>query len=400
MATRLQKSLLDKILIRAARVFSKHIPYNSKYRPIGVKNLLPADPQFVEYLEINPPYVSTLSLRAEFVEDCSPYVKPIVSVQYPGDYLVTIKDGRVYTHDTSNTAVISGDNYLIDEVSFQWDGEHEKIMDGKENAIFRLKGFTKPKKYPGKVFSMLAGGGPKFYFYHWLIESMPKLYLLKQSGKFDNVDFFLVPNYEYRYQREYLDHFGITADKVINDELDYHIQADELMVCSYVRLEDHHPKWACDFLHDSFIAPAETIKRDKLIYIGRGDSAVNRKVINEHELTDVLKSYGFEIHFLSGISVVEQARLFNSARIVVGVHGAGLTNLVYCEPATKVLEIFPDNYVRHIFYDISNKRGLEYHYLLCPSEGTAEDTWVGQTISLTADIEAIRKKVESMLALS
>ena len=35
--------------------------------------------------------------------------------------------------------------------------------------------------------------------------------------------------------------------------------------------------------------------------------------------------------------VIEQARMFKNARVVVGAHGAGLTNIVYCKPGTGVV---------------------------------------------------------------
>ncbi len=390
------KTLRTKVSDKAFRILSKYISYNTKYKPVGI---LKASKQnkggSIEYFEIKPPYSSELNLTSKFIEDCSPYVKPILSVQYPGDYVIKIKDGRIYSLDGANTGVISGDNHLIEPVSFQW--SDDKILEGKDNALFKQKVFTKPKKYKGKVFSMLSGGGAITYYYHWLYDAMTKLFHLKESGLLDQIDFFLVPNYVYKYQKEYLDYFGITQERIINAEEVRHIQSDYLFVSSYVIIEDHHPKWACDFLYKSFITPDQRQTRDKLIYIARGDAAVNRKVINEEELIKALKNYGFEIHYLSGLSVVEQAKLFNSAKIVVGAHGAGLSNLVFCEPGTKVLEFYPDNYCRHLFYDICNKRGIAYDYLLCPSEGTANNNTEGQKINMVADVPAIIAKVRSML---
>ena len=231
-----------------------------------------------------------------------------------------------------------------------------------------------------------------------MIDSIAKLGLLKESGKFDEVDFFLVPNYKYKYHKEYLDHFGITPDKIIVEDAEPHIQADFLMISSYVQIEFHHPQWALDFLYKSFITPDKTRKQDKLIYIPRGDAAVNRKVLNEHELMDALKKLGFEVHYLAEMTVPDEARLLNSARIVVGVQGSGFANLVFCEPGTKVLEIFPETYVRHIDYDICDKKGLEFHYLICPSDAVAVETVEGQKINIIADIPAITSKLTSMLS--
>lgn len=391
---------LRRLVVKTSKysvLFFGSLPVNRRYKPVGVKKLLPQNDNSIEYQELTPPYVSTLELSPKFVDDCSPFSKPEMSVQMPGDYVVTIKNGRICCYNESNTAVITKDNYLIDDLSFQWDSEGEKMAEAKNNKVFQLKGFTWPKKYKGTVFSLMGGGGAKYYYYHWLIDAVARLGLLKRSGRFEEVDYFLVPNYNNRYQKETLAHFGISEDKIIDEELVHHIEADRLIVTSYTEIKFHHPKWALDFLHDSFTVVQPGKKRDKLIYIPRGDAARNRRVLNEAELITVLKGYGFDIRFLSEMTVPEEAEFFNSATLVLGAQGSGFANLVFCEPGTKVIEFFPSNYVRHIDYDICNKMGLEYHYLLCPAVGDATDTLDGQKVDLIADIQAITAKLDEVL---
>lgn len=389
-------SLLTKVLNKVRRVLSKHISYNSQFKPRGVKSVSANHGSTAEFILIRPPYVSKLRCSQQFLKDCSPF-KPVMRLAVPGDFIIALKDGRIYSCDAANTAVISSENYLIDEVSFQWKSESEKLLTGQDNAVFHLKGLKKPTKYKGTVFSLLGGGAARSYYYHWMIDAIAKLGLLKESGRFDEVDYFLVPAYNTRYHKEYLDHFGITEDKIIVDPLEFHIQADCLMATSFVQIEFHHPKWAVDFLYNSFVNKKNRRKQNKLIYIPRGDSAVNRKVLNERELIDALRAYGFEIHYLADMSVQDEAILLNSARMVVGMQGSGFANLVFCEPGTKVLEIFPETYVRHIDYDICNKRGLEFHYLICPSDSVATDTLEGQKINVIADVSRIVATIDLLL---
>jgi hypothetical protein len=390
------KTLPTKVYRRGLRILSQFVPYNVKYKPTGIVNVSKENSaDGIEFIEVNPPSILKLDLTDQFIKDCSPYAKPLMTIQYPGDFIIGIPGGRVYSYDASNMAVISREKNLVEQVSFQW--ANDEILGAKHNGLFKENIFSTPKKYSGNVFSMLAGGGAINYYYHWLFDAMPKISLLKQSGLFDQMDYFLVPNYVYKFQKEYLDYFGIPASKVINGELEKHVEADKLYVASYVRVDDHHPKWTLDFLYNNLIKQHDKPKRHKRIYIARGDAAVNRKVINEGDLIEMLKSFDFEIHYLSGLSIVEQANLFNAAEIVIGAHGAGLSNIAFCEPGTKVLEFFPDNYVRHLFYDICNKRGVKYDYLLCSSERTASNSADGQKISLIADVAAIKAKVQGLL---
>jgi hypothetical protein len=388
------KKILRRITNRLKRTvrltFMRYIKYNQQYRPLGVKKLSEKN-SGIELLELNPPYISTLDLAPKFLEDCSWHSKPVVSVQVPADYIATIKDGRIYASDYNNYAVISGDNYLIAEPSYQW---NDARVEPENNVVFKIRGFSKPKKYRGRVFSLLTLGAAKHYYYHWVFDAVAKLRLLKQSGLFNEVDYFLVPNYQYQYNKEYLSQFGIPESKIINEEVEHHIQADHLMVCSFVRNEEHLPKATCDFLYNSFINSIEKQKSKRAIYIARGDAAKSRKVSNKPELMAILRKYGVEIHYLSKISVLEQVKLFNSASVVIGVHGGGFSNLVYCEPGAKVLEIFPDQYVRHYFYDICTKKGLSYDYLLCKSDRIVANHFEGEAVGLTVDLDAIEEKIK------
>lgn len=390
------KTLLTKVRRRRDRAFARYVPFNTRFRPAGIVNVKDTgNNDGVEYIELRPPYISRLDLPDRFRNSCSPYKQPVMEVSYPGDYVVQIKDGRILLDTGANMAIVSSTNKLLDEVSFQW--KADEVLPASQNAFLQQKGFHKPKHYTGKVFSLLSGGGAKTYFYHWVMDSLPKLGLLQQCGMFDEIDFFLVPNYKLPYQQQFLEHFGINKDKVIDGAAATHLQADYLIVSSYTVIKSHHPAWMCDWLCNSFISPEESGAHDKLIYIARGDSRRNRKALNEMEVIPVLQRYGFEICYLSKMTIHEQSRLFNSARIVIGTHGAGLTNLVFCRPGTQVLELFPETFVLHPYYDISNKRGLHYDFLLCPADGNANSAVEGQKINLTVNVNELEAKVKGML---
>lgn len=68
--------------------------------------------------------------------------------------------------------------------------------------------------------------------------------------------------------------------------------------------------------------------------------------------------------------------------------------------ASKLLELFPDTFVLHPYYDISNKRGLRYDFLLCPADGKADKAVEGQKINLTVNLDALETKVKEMLSSS
>ena len=111
--------------------------------------------------------------------------------------------------------------------------------------------------------------------------------------------------------------------------------------------------------HYDIAAPAPDA--GKRLYISR-EGAELRKPKNEAQLMKMLSRYGFESYDTAKLPFAEQARLFQSADVVVAPHGAALANLMFCRPHTKVLEFFPANYRDDCFLRLSKAMELEYHY--------------------------------------
>ena len=69
---------------------------------------------------------------------------------------------------------------------------------------------------------------------------------------------------------------------------------------------------------------------------------------------------GYERVTLAGRSVAEQVALFAGATHVVGPHGAGLANVVFCPPGARLLEILPASYGTPAFYCSRPVVGVDY----------------------------------------
>ena len=65
--------------------------------------------------------------------------------------------------------------------------------------------------------------------------------------------------------------------------------------------------------------------------------------------------------------------------MVVGGHGAGLADLAFCRPGTRVLELLPDSHPMPFFATLAGSGGLRYGYLLGegipPSERLPRSRW-------------------------
>jgi capsular polysaccharide biosynthesis protein len=58
--------------------------------------------------------------------------------------------------------------------------------------------------------------------------------------------------------------------------------------------------------------------------------------------------------------VADQARLFSEASIVVGPHGGGLTNVMFCAPGTVLVELLSPMGQTLCFWTLANTAQLTY----------------------------------------
>jgi hypothetical protein len=95
------------------------------------------------------------------------------------------------------------------------------------------------------------------------------------------------------------------------------------------------------------------------IYVGRTDAEA-RRMRNEAELIEHLRKLDFEIVVPGNLSVAEQIQVFGEAALVVGPHGAGMTNIAFCKPGTIVYELLPSHYGNACFCNLARICDLAY----------------------------------------
>jgi capsular polysaccharide biosynthesis protein len=93
-------------------------------------------------------------------------------------------------------------------------------------------------------------------------------------------------------------------------------------------------------LHSALSNHKHEQEAGRRIFINR-ISKVGRTISNFDEVEKVLQKFKFEICDTGNMSVENQSKLFGSASVIVGIHGAGLTNLIFANESTKVIEINP-----------------------------------------------------------
>jgi len=288
-------------------------------------------------------------------------------IELPATFVAIVPEGRYWLNQSQDqTAIITADNKLLADVSPDFPvlspGHPEKHPS--KHAIFSKSNLPPVQNIDGTVFT-LAGLLNNVYF-HWMFDVLPRIELLRCS-KIDlaNIDWFIVNDNNLTFHEETLDILGIPKNKLLKIDRHAHIKATKLVVPSFPGTIAWMPKWACDFLRSEFLTKRAIEKSEKIerIYISRRN-ATNRRIINEDEVINFLSKFGFQAIFLESMSIAEQVSLMANAKVVIASHGSGLTNIVFCEPKTKVIEIFSPSYVYPCYWLVSNLVNLEYYYLV------------------------------------
>ena len=210
-------------------------------------------------------------------------------------------------------------------------------------------------------------------YYHWTVETVPKIRYLQEFEAETGIDVtYLVPSEAPSWLEETLELLEIPSSKIQQaTERVYH--AEQLILPSFpLRTRDDY-QWIVDRVLANASPDRTEIHAGSNVYISRAN-AVERHVVNEDEVMETLSEYGFERYLLEEHTVAENVTLFNEADMIVGAHGAGLTDLIYCADAT-VIELFGSK-IKDPYQRLAETMGVEYKTVECTAEST--DLVVGQ----------------------
>ncbi|WP_419828608.1 glycosyltransferase family 61 protein [Methylobacterium sp.] len=70
---------------------------------------------------------------------------------------------------------------------------------------------------------------------------------------------------------------------------------------------------------------------------------VQRQLVNESEIIDVLARRGFEVVYPEKLSFVEQIALYHAADVIVGSASSALTNCIFCNDNARVVALIHEN---------------------------------------------------------
>ncbi|MEQ8211676.1 MAG: glycosyltransferase family 61 protein [Lacipirellulaceae bacterium] len=194
-------------------------------------------------------------------------------------------------------------------------------------------------------------------FYHWMVDILPRWATLHRAGF--EADYYLI-DCQSQFQRRVLQSLGIREEQLIQPHCGLNLQADELLVPSKPSPECQ--RTLAQELCERLVGHQQNNAKRR-IFISRRNAAT-RRLANEQDVEKLLTLQGFETHLFEEYDLATQCRLVNEAEVIVATHGAGLANLQFARPGTRVIEIIPaGRYNATCYPTMSRVFGLSHRIL-------------------------------------
>lgn len=195
----------------------------------------------------------------------------------------------------------------------------------------------------------LRDPGEENYF-HFFNDLVAKLFFLQQHD-INVKDFPVIVSakaWEKPYFQYYLKYstFLQSLDWIVQNR--QYIQCDNIIFCKPLthRLD----------LWNDILSPLRKISPShahRKFFITRSKSRL-RFIENSEAVTNVCNQFGLEVIDTDDMLPEQQVEIFSQASLIVGIHGAGLTNMIFRDRDCSILEIFPPPDLGY----------LPYHYVL------------------------------------
>jgi len=136
------------------------------------------------------------------------------------------------------------------------------------------------------------------------------------------------------------------------------------------------------------------LSNSKRIYISRNKSG-RRKIINENDLIKLLKKYNFKTIYSEKISFDKQIKIFSASKYIIGLHGAGLTNLIWMKQKSFIFEIKPEkDLYLNCYFNLANILNLNYYYCICKKKNIFKTS---KNSNYEVDIDQLKKKLDKII---
>lgn len=198
-------------------------------------------------------------------------------------------------------------------------------------------------------------------YYHWLTDALPRLELLPNFPANTQI----LAHYPLgKFERESLRLLGL-LDRV-RETSECHLILEDYYFSSPPVMTGCTSPRGVAWLRAKFLPHAAPVDTPRKFFVTRRGKT--RGITNIGEVLDFFLRLEWAVIDLETLSFAEQIAWFSNAEFVVAEHGAALTNLLWCRPGCRVLELFADNYRNGCYEAIAICLDLRHTFEVFPAD--------------------------------
>lgn len=272
--------------------------------------------------------------------------------------------------------VISGE--IIIEPVYGWARKGRKIIY-RSIGLFNTNHMRRPNpflflfkkpKYQFNYVISLRDSGEENYF-HFYNDLIAKLFFIKSKSEILQLDKIPVLISPKLFEKKYFTYFKNDLEKDFNiyfvAHTDY-VLAKNVVFCKPLT---HSRDWI-NYFSKRVVLSSIPLNFPR-VFLTRSKNRF-RHIENFDELLPVLHSFEYQIIDADNLKIEDQIILFRNMKFLVGIHGAGLTNVVFSDNNIKYfIEIFPPGakvgYLPFHYFALAEIKSIPY----LPVEGEKSD---------------------------
>jgi capsular polysaccharide biosynthesis protein/predicted Zn-dependent protease len=247
-----------------------------------------------------------------------------------------------------------------------------------------------------------------YQYFHWIMDVLPRVWLFRTMQRQQGGRWFVGP-LDRQFHLAALALYDIAPEQCITFAPEDIVHFRRAMVPALQFVEPlnsrrpdfntgiWHVGWLPEYLDDLRSRGCAKYgsggPADLKIYVARSD-ATHRRLMNEGGLLDLLRDRGFIVVTPGELSFAEQVELFGRARVILGVHGAGLINLVWAPATCAVGELAPEG-LRDVGYRFTAQL-CGQHFAVVPCKTFDHPLGLAYA-DLTVDLDAARAMLRELL---
>jgi|LauGreDrversion4_2_1035121.scaffolds.fasta_scaffold21194_1 hypothetical protein len=227
-------------------------------------------------------------------------------------------------------------------------------------------------------------------YFHWLTEALPRLIFVKEY--LTNFQLLLPESYkQYQYVLESL--------RILEIEVDWF--PDGVIFLNKLLIPSRQAPFPAHYNPEYILKVNNAIVHNLILNFQLGDriyisrrNAKMRKIKNEDEVISLITLFGFKVVECEKLSFNEQVSVFYNARVLMSIHGAGLTNMLFGKKGMIVYEFSLENQsLDKCYYTLADALQHKYFYQFCKSD-TKMNSY--QDSNLIVDLDTLRNQLTKL----